>query len=242
MNQILRLLFQFQSEYSGDPRFISGNAFRHALSQQVNASIGIFTDLYQLRPPKTYYEFFLIRTKKCFAYPHFEKFFDKNSNSTSFRFFCTPRFVTFDILAPPSDLLDTIRGLEPLQFGGCRHSGYGAVTLHDSLYIDLDKLPMPDQASHLTLISPMIHLPPFVERYNCRREQMNIWNNGHKNQVEVIAPGQFFRVKRGKDIPKLAKKGILRKIKANKALFSQFGFGEFMLNDWKPGEVENGPK
>ena len=101
--------------------------------------------------------------------------------------------------------------------------------------MDLDKISMPDQASHLTLIAPMVYLPPYAEKFNCRREPINIWNNGHMNQVEVIAPRQFFRLKPGKEIPKLALKGIMRKVKTNKALFSQFGFGEFVLNDWRKG-------
>lgn len=235
MTELLRLLFKFHSEYSGDTRFVSGNAFRHALSAQVNTSIGIFTDIDRLNPPQTYNEFFIIRTKKCFSFPHFEKFYDWSNQSSSYRYFFTPQYVTFDILEPPPNLLEIIGSLEPFQFGGQRHSGYGAVTLHDSVYIDVDKIPMLINASHLTLISPVVYLPPYVENFDCRREQYNIWNHGRKNQVEIIAPGQFFRIKPGTDLPLIAKRGILRKLKSNKALFSQFGFGEFMLNNWTKG-------
>ena len=47
------------------------------------------------------------------------------------------------------------------------------------------------------------------------------------NQVKVVAPGQFFRIKPEKNIQIIAKRGILRKV-----LFGQFGFGEFMVHDW----------
>jgi len=242
MTTILRLLFRFQTEYSGDPRFVSGNAFRHALSRQVHTSIGIFTDIDRLNPPRTYYEFFLIRTKKCFAFPHFEKFFDYNTNTRKYRFFFTPRFVTFDILDPPPDLIDLISSIEPIQFGGGRHCGCGAVVLHDTLYIDIDAIPMPERATHLVLISPLLHFPPCVEKYRCRRERLNLWNHGRVNHLNVIAPGQFFRIKPGQNIPKIARNGILRRVKANKALFSQFGFGEFILYDWKSGGMADGPR
>ncbi|MFX1293337.1 MAG: hypothetical protein ACFFD2_00565 [Promethearchaeota archaeon] len=235
MNQILRLLFKFNSEYSGDPRFISGNAFRHALSKHVNTSIGIFTDIDCLTIPQTYREFFFIRTKKCFVFPHFERFFDLNYNEERFRYFFTPHFVTFDILDPSSDLINTIRALEPLQLGGQRHSGYGVVTLHDFLYIDVNQIIMPEQATHLILVSPIIYRFPFIEKFDYRREKIQIWNHGKLNLVEVISHGQFFRLKPTQNIPKIAKNGIVRKIKANKTLFSQFGFGEFVLNNWKSG-------
>ena len=235
MSELLRLLFKFHSEYSGDPRFISGNAFRHTLSSQVSTSIGIFTDIDRLISPLTYQEFFLIRTKKCFAYPNFEKFFDWNNHREWFRHFTTPPFVTYDVLEPPSDLVEIIRSLEPLQFGGQRHAGCGAVTLYDAISIDVEKITFPTHATHLTLIAPMVHFPPFVYRFNCRREQLKLWNHGRLNQVEAIAPGQFFRIKKGEDIPELAKKGILRKVLRNKALFSQFGYGEFMVHNWSKG-------
>lgn len=236
MAEILRLLFQFHSEYSGDPRFISGNALRHALSQQVNSSIGIFTDIAHLKTPLSYSDFFHIRTKKYFVFPHFEKFYDWNSCQESYRYFFTPEYVTFDVLDAPNDLVEYIHSLEPLQFGGQRHSGYGAVKLHDSTWIDLDEIIMPAVASHISLISPIIYLPPFVEKFNCRREQLNIWNYSRNNQVEVIAPRQFFRLKPNIEIPKLALNGILRKVKANKGLFSQFGFGEFIIHNWRKGD------
>jgi len=237
MPEILRLLFQFHSEYSGDPRYISGNAFRHALSLQVNTSVGIFTKVSKLNPPRLYYEFFLIRTKKCFMFPHFEKFFNWNTHSEEHRFFFLPQFVTFDVMDPPEDLIDTIHTLEPIQLGGQRHCGFGAVTLSDSLLIDLEEIPMPYKASHLVLIAPTVYPPPYVVPFAFRREYINLWNHGKKNSIEVVAPGQFFRLKPGKDIQKLAMRGIARKVKANHALFSQFGFGEFILYNWKEGHA-----
>lgn len=240
MTELLRLLFQFHSEYAGDPRFISGNAFRHALSRQINTSIGIFTTINQLTMPKTYQDFYRIRTQKCFLFPHFTTFFDRNSGTQSVRYFFTPSYITFDVLEPPADLLETIAALEPLQLGGQRHSGCGMVILRDSLSIEVDELPMPSAASHIVLIAPMVFLPPFIEPYDCRREQLAMWAQGRRNPIKVVAPGQFFRIKSGEDSSIIARKGILRKAKANKMLLSQFGFGEFMVQDWKRSEVNHG--
>jgi hypothetical protein len=232
MTKLLRLLFKFQTEYSGDPRFISGNALRHALSEQINSSIGIFTEIDRLTPSSSYQDFFSIRTCKCFAFPHFEKFFDWNTQRESFHFFFTPKLVTFDILDAPDYSIDKVNDAQLLQLGGQRHCGYGAVRLHDFLEIEVADLSLPTQATHLTLISPMIHFPPFIETFDCRNEAYHLWSHGRKNSVQVISPGQFFRLKSNVDVPKIAENGILRKIKANKALFSQFGFGEFVLHNW----------
>ena len=236
MVEILRLLFQFHTEYKGDPRFIMGNALRHALSLQLDASIGIFTDVRQLVQPRTYREFFLIRIKNCFLYPHFELFFDRVQGQRKFRCFFTPGFVTFDILNPPTNLIETIKVVEPFQFGGARNCGFGAVTLHDSLFIDVDELELVETASHLTLIAPMVHMPSIVEKYEWRYEDILLWNNGRSNPVRAVAPGQFFRLKPGLNVQKIAREGILRTEKAHKRLLGQFGFGEFILNEWKRGD------
>ncbi|MFX1294539.1 MAG: hypothetical protein ACFFD2_06775 [Promethearchaeota archaeon] len=166
-------------------------------------------------------------------FSYFERFFDLNKNKERFHYFFTPHFATFDILNLASDLLDTIRSLEPLQLEGQRHSGYGAIILHDFLYIDVNQITMLEQATHLTLIAPIIYLLPFMEKFDYRHEKIKIWNHGKLNLVEVISHGQFFRLKPAQNILKIAKNGIVRKIKANKILFNQFGFGEIIVNNWK---------
>lgn len=233
MDEILRLLFRFHTEYKGDSRFIMGNALRHALSLQLDTSIGIFTDIRQLIPPKTYQEFFSIRTKKCFLHPHFELFFDRVQSHRRFRTFFTPEFVTFDILNPPVSLLETISSEELLQLGGARNCGFGAVTLQDFAFVNIDKLELVEEASHLTLIAPMVHMPTMVEKYKWRHEDVLLWNNGRSNSVRAVAPGQFFRLKSGLKIQRIAKEGITRREKSHRRLLGQFGFGEFILNNWK---------
>jgi len=235
MTEILRLLFQFQTEYKGSPKFISGNILRHAVSLPLNTSIGIFTDSPKLSQPRTYEDFFLIRTKPCFLQPYFELFFDKIHNRRAFRCFFTPQFVTFDVVRPPTNLLELLKSKELIQFGGSRNCGFGEVLLQDYLLIDLDQLEFPSKASHLTLVSPIIYFFPFIERYDCRFEEIPFWNHGSVNRIKIIAPGQFFRLSPGKDPAKLARWGILRKIRASATLFSQFGFGEFVLHNWKGG-------
>ncbi|MHA1651365.1 MAG: hypothetical protein ACTSYB_14330 [Candidatus Helarchaeota archaeon] len=235
---ILRLLFRFETEYKGSPLFISGNALRHALSYRVDTSIGIFTNDSTLQLPTSYTEFFSIRTDKCFLHPHFERWWNKVSHRAAFRCFFTPRFVTFDLITPPDEInniVEHIQNCELIQFGGRRSCGYGIVTLQDYIEIDLRSLEFPEKASHLTLISPLIYLPSFLERYNCRHKLVKIWNHNRVNPVNVIAPGQFFRIKPSKNIQKIALRGILRK-----NLFGQFGFGEYIVHDWtsnKNGEV-----
>jgi hypothetical protein len=233
MNTILRLLFRFHTEYRGDPRFIMGNALRHALSLQLDTSIGIFTDSQKLSQPKTYQDFFSIRTKKHFSPIYFELFFDKIQKKRKFRCFFTPSFVTFDCVAPPSDLIEKIQSLELLQLGGARNCGFGAVTLHDSVFIDVDELQFIEEASHLTLVSPMVHMPSIIEKYKWRYEDFILWNNNKSNPIHAVAPGQFFRLKMGLAVEKIAKEGILRRERAHRRLLGQFGFGEFILNNWK---------
>jgi len=227
MPKIIRLLFRFETEYGSNPQFISGNALRHALSLQVNTSIGIFTNTHLLSQPKTYEEFFSYRIKKCFLPPYFEIWYDKRNYKRAYRYFFFPIAVTFDILNPPENLIDLIREKELIQLGGNRNCGFGMVTLQDYIEIDLDQLQYPEKASHLTLLSPSIMIPPYVERYKCRHILITIWNHNKANMINVIAPGQFFRIKAGKSIPTIAKKGVMRK-----GLFGQFGFGEFMVHNW----------
>ena len=232
MPKIIRLLFRFESEYSSDPQFISGNALRHALSSQLNTSVGIFTRSALLDQPKTYEEFFAYRTKKCFLHPYFELWYDKRNHRRAFRYFFLPEAVTFDVLNPPENLIELIQGKEFIQFGGNRNCGFGMVRLQDSIEINVDQLQFPDRASHLTFLSPSIVVPPYVERYKCRYMPTTIWNHAKANVIQVIAPGQFFRIKPGKSVSTVARKGLLRK-----GLFGQFGFGEFMVHNWNKQEA-----
>jgi len=232
---ILRILLKFETEYAGSPLFISGNALRHAISRQVNTSVGIFTNTSSLQSPSSYEAFFSIRTTKCFLPPHYEKWWDKRTHQTAIRCFFTPAYVTFDLIAPPEDIIEYLQNYELIQLGGLRNYGFGIVTLQDYIEIDLHSLHLPDHASHLTLISPTLFFPSFIESYNCRFKTVTLWNHARANHVKVIAPGQFFRIKPGKDIQKIALRGILRK-----NLFGQFGFGEYIVHDWtsnKNGEV-----
>ncbi|MHA1650407.1 MAG: hypothetical protein ACTSYB_09440 [Candidatus Helarchaeota archaeon] len=230
MPHILRLLFKFEAEYTGSPLFISGNALRHALSRQVNTSVGIFTKEASLKMPHSYSDFFSIRTTKCFLRPFYERWWNKVRHRVAVRCFFTPRFVTFDLITHLDDIPDIIEHIqncELIQLGGHRNWGFGIVALQDYLEIDLSSLKFPEKASHLTLLSPMLFFPSFIERYNCRHKLVKIWNHNHVNPVNIIAPGQFFRIKPGKNIQQIALRGILRK-----TLFGQFGFGEFVVHDW----------
>ncbi|MHA1651754.1 MAG: hypothetical protein ACTSYB_16295 [Candidatus Helarchaeota archaeon] len=166
--KILRVLFKFETEYTGSPLYISGNALRHALSLQVNTSFGIFTKESTLQMPRSYSDFFSIRTKKCFLHPSYEKWWDKVAHQSVTRWFFTPRFVTFDLIDSPEKIIEHIQNLELIQLGGKRNCGYGIATIQDYIEIDLQELPLPDHASHLTLISPMLFFPSFIEPYNCR--------------------------------------------------------------------------
>ncbi|MBD3228817.1 MAG: hypothetical protein GF329_11580 [Candidatus Lokiarchaeota archaeon] len=56
-----------------------------------------------------------------------------------------------------------------------------------------------------------------------------------KKKTKIIPPGQFFRIKNGNSIKKIARKGLLRDFQ-----MGEFGYGEFTLNDWKKKKkVEN---
>ena len=227
----MRLLFKFETEYSGSALHIPGNALRHALSLQVNTSVGIFTNTPHLNLPKTYQDFFLFRTKKCFLHPYFELWYDKRHSKRAYRYFFLPEFVSFDLLDPPENLIEIIEKREVIQLGGNRNCGFGVVTLQNYLEIEVEQLQFPEQASHLTLLSPSLVIPPFVERYFCRHMEIEMWNHNKNNLLKVIAPGQFFRIKPGRSIPAIARKGLLRK-----TLFGQFGFGEFTVHNWKNHE------
>jgi len=228
MTKILRLLFGFESEYIGSPQYIPGNSLRHALSLQLNTSVGIFTSDASLSLPRTYYEFFLLRTKKCFLRPNFEVWWDKIHFRRAVRCFFLPPFVSFDVIQPPPNVIDCIQSKELIQLGGNRNTGCGIVTLQDYLEIDLDAFTLPEKASHIILISSTLYLPPFVEGYHCRHKPVQLWNHNQVNMVNTIAPGQFFRIKPAKVIPKIAKQGIVRKTP-----LGQFGFGEFIVQDWR---------
>ncbi len=228
MVKILRLLFKFESEYVGSPQYIPGNSLRHALSIQLNTSIGIFTSDAFLSQPRTYYEFFLLRTKKCFLRPNFEVWWDKIHFRRAIRCFFLPLFVSFDLIQPPPNVIDCIQSKELIQFGGKRNTGCGIVTLQDHLEIDLNDFLLPEKASHLILISPSLYLPPFVEGYHCRHKEVQLWNHNQANTVNTVSPGQFFRIKPEKAIPKIARRGILRKMP-----LGQFGFGEFIVHNWR---------
>ncbi len=221
-------MFKFESEYAGSPLYIPGNSLRHALSVQLNTSVGIFTTYSRLVLPSSYSDFFYIRQKRCFLQPYFELWWDKIQHKQSYRCFFLPEFVSFDIIDPPENLLELIQTKDLIQFGGNRNAGFGMVALQDYIEIDVDGFQFPTKASHLTLLSPALHLPPFVDLYAYRHKQVQLWNHNTVNVVDAIAPGQFFRIKPDKDIPTIAKRGILRK-----GSLGHFGFGEFIVHDWR---------
>lgn len=224
----MRLLFEFEGEYVGPASYIPGNALRHALSEQINTSVGRFTYDSNLKIPQTYYEFFLPRTKKCFLHPYFERWYDRAKYQPACRCFFLPEYVTFDVIEPPEDLIKKINEKDLIQFGGKRNTGCGMVSLRNYIKIDLSKLKLPESSSHLTLLSPIIYLPPSAEFYECRHQTLKLWNHNKVNVIRAVAPGQFFRIKPNKNIPKIAKRGIIRKTP-----LGQFGFGEYILHDWK---------
>ena len=230
-NNILRLLFEFETPYVGYPLYITGNALRHALGTQINTSMGKFVEFDTLYMPNTYEEFFSLRTKEHLLTPYFFQSFSKYEHRKKMQEIYEPFAVTFDIFTDnPNNILDIIEKKELLQFGGWRNKAFGVVHLIDSLEINLEDLELPSKATHITLISPIIHFPNFVEKYDCRRTIEFFWNNGRKNPLTVIALGQFFRIKPGKAIEKIAVKGIQRKF-----LFGKFGYGEFQVNNWPKG-------
>jgi hypothetical protein len=229
-NKILRLLFEFHTEYLGKIDHLSGNALRHGLSAQVNTSIGIFTELKRLFIPNSYEEFFKIRTTKIEPFQYIHSFFDYDENQRKKIYFYRVPGVTFDILNPPDDFLDYIKDRDPIQFGGGRNRGYGYVTLYDYVWIELDGIELPSKASHITLISPLLHVPHFVHKYKCRKDRVTLFNDGKAYKYEMIPPGQFFRLKEGKDVKKIALKGIMRN-----GVLGKFGFHEFMVHDWQDG-------
>lgn len=224
----MRLLFKFESEYAGSPLYIPGNSLRHALSAQLNSSVGIFTTFAHLIPPSSYSDFFYMRQHRCFLQPYFELWWDTILQKRSYRCFFLPEFVSFDIIDPPENLVELIQMKELIQFGGNRNVGFGMVALQDYIVIDVDALEFPTKASHLTFLSPVLYLPSFVELYNCRHKQVQLWNHNKVNVVDAIAPGQFFRIKPNKDISTLARRGILRK-----GSLGHFGFGEFIVHNWR---------
>ena len=228
MTKIIRLLFCFESEFAGDSRYISGNALRHALSMQINTSNGSFTTISKLNVPTTHHEFFLPRMQKCFLYPHIEFFWDMRSRQRKYRCFFFPAYVTFDVIDPPDNLIEDIESRDLIQLGGQRNCGFGIISLKCHIEIDLDKLRLPRDGTHLVLLSPLVYFPRFVEKYNCRHEFIQLWNHNRLNNVRVISEGQFFRIKKGCNSETIARRGILRR-----SLFGKFGFGEFIVHNWK---------
>jgi hypothetical protein len=231
-NEVLRVLYQFQTEYRGNPLYITGNAFRHAISRQVNASFGIFTDERNLFLPRNYQEFFDPRILKPFLLPHVQSFFSKVKGKKQNIIFFTPSAVIFDILDPPEDSLDHLKEMGAIQLGGLRNEGFGVVELVDHININLDDVELPEKGTHVTLISPMLHVPKFLHPYDCRQDDIIFWNNNRKNRMKGISPGQFFGLRSGVDVKKIALRGILRR-----CLFGKFGFGEYIVNYWPKEEV-----
>jgi hypothetical protein len=138
-----------------------------------------------------------------------------------------PQFVTFDLINPPDKIIEYIKDMEVIQFGGGRNKGYGLVELTDWIWIDYNELKFPSEGSHITLISPILYIPHFVQKYNCRKVYEIFWNHGRKNKLEIIPPGQFFRISKNKNIQKIARKGVLKKF-----LFGKFGYGEYIIHNW----------
>ncbi len=231
MNKVMRLYFRFNTEYKGYQMYVSGNALRHCLGMQLNCSVGKFTSSTKLHYPKNYEEYFMPRTEDIFLRPFYHSFFSKCENRAKTIIFFRPLAITFDVLDYPDDMIDLIKKKELLQVGGGRTKGYGSITLHDWMEIDLDDFELPTKGTHLTLISPLIEIPDFVHEYKCRHNHEIIWNNGKQNRIKIVSPGQFFRMKQGKDIQKIALKGMLRK-----TLFGKFGYGEWKLHYWKEAE------
>jgi len=226
---ILRLYFKFETEFIGS-FYVTGNAFRHAIGRKVNTSIGIFSFQKKLSTPETYDDFFQPRIFQVFNEINYHTFFCKRKKRQKQIFYSRPYGVIFDIINPDKDLLEYIKNKNLLQFGGGRNRGYGYVTLKDYIFIDLNTIEMPKEGTHISLLSPMIYIPKFVEPYNCRKDVEIFWNNSRKNAIRIIPKGQFFRIKKGKNIKKIALKGILRK-----CLFGAFGYGEYMVKNWKNG-------
>ncbi|MHA1250160.1 MAG: hypothetical protein ACTSRP_09250 [Candidatus Helarchaeota archaeon] len=230
--KILRLLFEFHSEYTGYI-YISGNAFRHALSKPIYTSIGIFTDVSKLIQPSTYDEFFQLRYNRSFLKPIFYHSYPYRSyiGKKLLKIFYMPKYATFDVIAP----FNLINYLEKsfLQLGGNRNYGHGIITLKDYIEIDISKLTMPTSATHAILVSPMIAttFPTFFEKYKYRIDKEILWDHGNKRQIDIIPPLQFFRLTPGSNIKRVAESGILR---LNK--FGHLGYGEFYLKEWNENE------
>lgn len=165
--------------------------------------------------------------------PSIHTFFSKYDDTEKHIFFFSVFGVTFDVINPPEDLIDYILKQELTQLGGGINKGYGAVELIDYLFINFEDITLPNEGTHITLISPILFIPKCVHPYSCRYNFEIFWNNSKKNMLKVISPGQFFRIKENASIKTIARKGFLRK-----NLFGKFGFGEFIVNNW-PKEEKN---
>jgi len=231
-NKILRLLFQFHSEYSGNS-YVSGNAVRHALKIHEKVKFGIFTNKRKLTIPETYNEFFDIRRTIPFLFPYITKIRPRGMTQTSIRHIIYfPNYLTVDIITSSSTLLKKIRDKETYQFGGQRRLGYGLSSLIDYVWINVQELEIPSTASHAVLLSPMLSIPSFFYAYPCRWDREILWNNNIKKIIKLIPSGQFFRLKSNK-IESIALKGMTCNMP-----FGHIGFGEFVLCDWNTGGVE----
>jgi len=223
-------LFEFETESLGIPSHVSGNAFRHATSSQVNVSVGIFSSLKPLTQPTSYQDFFTCRLQKISPITHEHSYFDKYERVSKINYFSRFPGITFDIISPPKDYVKYLQNLELIQFGKGRNRGYGLVRLVDALEINIDDIKLPNTATHATLLSPLFYIPKYFEKYNCRKKYQVIWNHGKKKRIQTIPTGQFFRLQKERNVKAIARAGILRK-----NLFGQFGLGEFLLHNWTGG-------
>jgi len=225
--KILRLLFEFETEVLGITPQVSGNAFRHAVSSQVNASYGVYSSLKSLSQPTSYLDFFTPRLQKIMPSTFQHHFFDKYTQTPKVNDFCRVPGITFDIVNPPSDFVKYIKNRDIIQFGSGRNKGYGLSRLVDVLEINLLDLDFPTEATHASLLSPLFYIPNYFVKYNCRMKYQAIWNHQVVKRIKTIPAGQFFRLHKYKNLKKIALAGILRK-----NLFGQFGFSEFILQNW----------
>ena len=222
-NKILRLLFEFQSTLLGVPSFLSGNSFCHATSSPVYASNGVFSEILPLKHPKTYPEFFLMRKQNCILTPQHYYWFSKIEQKQKKNWYVLPPGITFDILNPPHDLIKQLKQ-KFIQLGPGRNRGHGIVRLVDYIWINVDDLDLPEEGSHVELYSSLFKIPKFVHEYKCRKTILTFWNNGHKSNMKVISSKQYFRLKDGINIKKVALLGILRK-----TIHGRHGLGEYQV-------------
>lgn len=236
--KILRTIFKFSSPYKGFPNFIQGNMIRHALSLQLKTSIGVFSNLHPLNSPNNYEDLFLIRKQKVPLKPDRWVRSPRHGEHQDNYYTYWPPAVTFDFIDPPEDILDIIKEKQDqvLQLGGLRNCGLGIISLYDYQWIDLGEISsfLPNEATHITLISSIWAIPRFCHSYRCRYAEIPFWNNGNVSVKRVVAHGQFFRLKEGVNVRKVALKGLLKKTP-----LGDFGLGEFQIVNWKKSKEAN---